>query len=94
MTTFKKKVLTSLKKLNLFLKKYQLIWLSAMLVIIYIQQPEIRWIVPVGIGVVILGLVIFMIIFCPISILLLILVPILWLSDKIKGEPPNEKENT
>jgi hypothetical protein len=60
--------------------------------VIYIIQPELRWVYPVAIGGIILILGVLVIICCPLFVLLAILAPILWLSEKLEKESIEKQE--
>jgi hypothetical protein len=88
----KQKLKKFLVKTDNFLKKYNLIWMAGILIFIYIYDPKIRWIFPIGIAGVLVALVLFTVIFCPLSILILIIAPLLWLAEKLQRKQLEKKE--
>lgn len=89
---FSDKTRDSIVKLTNFFDKYNFILLIAALVYIYIQIPEYRWVYPVAISGLILTLGVLVIICCPLLVLIAILTPILWISEKLHGKPIEKQE--
>jgi hypothetical protein len=68
-------------KIDSFLKEYSWIINTIALIVMWILVPEVRWIYPY----LIIGLIILTIIFAPVLTLIVIITPLLWISEKIKG---------
>jgi membrane-bound ClpP family serine protease len=79
------KLLKNLHEYNLYISLLSLI-------VIYIIQPELRWVYPIAIGGIILILGVLVIICCPLFVLIAILAPILWISEKLHGKQIEKQE--
>ena len=84
--TLKEKLKETVVKLSRYSHEYSWYISLAILIMIYIQRPELREVYHIMIGVTIVALVVFTIIFCPLFVLIAILAPMLWISEKLQGK--------
>jgi hypothetical protein len=78
-------------KINDFLKEYNLIIFGLFLAIFYIIDPTIRWIYPYAFLITGIAIVLFVIIFCPLMVLMILLMPLLWVAEKIEKRKEDKK---